>query len=227
MSAATPGSVIGAIGLPHLFMVLAGLATFVLVSSILRDRSATVDVWVVAVDVPAGVTLEPGDVVPVPVAVGDPLVPSLFASAEGLPSGTVRHGVVAGEPLLASDLVNVDHGAIGRTFTIPVSSIVLDGLGLGRGDRLDVIGLDAAGSMHYGVTDIEVVRLSAVSAGSAFSAARPGDGWVTVRVDDGQALVLSELLALGPIELVRSTGAVAIDRPPPSTTADLQSGAGS
>lgn len=209
-------------------MVLAGLATFVLVSSVLRDRSATVDVWMMAADVPAGVVLEADDLAPVAVSADDPLLPSFLASAGGLPTGTVRHDLNVGEPLLVSALVATDEAAVGRTFAVPVASVVLDGLGLGRGDRLDVIGLDGAGEMHYVITDVEVVRLPTAGSSTAFAAGRSRDGWVTVIVDDRQALRLSEVLARGPIELVRSTGAMPISAGSNApSTAEIDAGAGS
>lgn len=205
-----PGSTAGSIGLPHVFMVLAGLATFVLVSTVLRDRGATADVWMVGADVPAGATVDEADLVAVAVSVDDPLLPSLLRVAAGVSPGTVRHGLTAGEPLLASDLVATGESPVGRTFTIPIESIVLDGLGLSRGDRLDVIGADQSGTMHYVVVDVEVVRLPGAVASTAFAAASSRNTWVTVAIDDREALSLSAALDRGDLELVRSTGASAI-----------------
>ena len=198
------------VGLPHVFMVLAGLATFVLVSSVLSDRSATAEVWMVAIDVPAGSSLEARDLTAVQVSANDPLLPMLLASNTGIPFGTVRHELLVGEPLLASDLVAAEESDVGRTFTIPVESIVLDGLGLDRGDRLDVIGVGAAGAMEYVVVDVEVVRLPGHASSTAFAAASSRNAWVTVRIDDRQALLLSAALDRGDVELVRSTGAMSI-----------------
>jgi len=197
------------VGLPHVFMVVAGLATFVLVSSVLNDRSATAEVWMVADDVPAGAALEVGDLEAVQVAADDPLLPMLLLSIE-VPAGTVRHDLNVGEPLLASDLVAIEASDVGRTFTIPVEAIVLDGLGLSAGDRLDVIGAGPDGAMQYVVADVEVIRLPGPSASTAFAAASSRNAWVTVRIDDREALLLSEALDRGDVALVRSTGAVSI-----------------
>ena len=206
-----PGSGGGRIGLPHVLMVLAGLATFVLVASVLRDRATTVDVWMVGADVPAGATLNEVDLVAVAVSANDPLLPSLLSAATGVSPGTVRHGLTAGEPLLASDLIVAEQSSVGRTFAIPIESIVLDGLGLSRGDRLDVIGADPDGAMHYVVADVEVVRLPGAVASTAFAAASSRNAWVTVSIDDHEALRLSSALDRGEVELVRSTGASPID----------------
>lgn len=191
-------------------MVFAGLATFVLVASVLQDRSEVEAIWVLRSDVAAGAPLDVADLDAMQVSADEPIAASLLRVADGVPEGRVRSGVVAGEPLLASDLVPIEQAVEGRTFTIPVDAIVLDGLGLIRGDRLDVIGSDADGTMGYVVTDVEVIRLPAETSSSAFAAANSRSVWVTVAIDDRQALALSEALDRGEVELVRSTGAAPI-----------------
>jgi len=191
-------------------MVVAGLATFVLVASVLRDRSDVEQVWMVRSDVAAGAVLDAADLEPMLVSVDEPIAASLLPVEAGVPDGRVRSGVVAGEPLLASDLVPVDQAVDGRSFTIPIDAIVLDGLGLIRGDRIDVIGEDVDGAMGYVVADVEVIRLPSETASSAFAAANSRSVWVMVAIDDRQVLVLSEALDRGEVELVRSTGAAPI-----------------
>ena len=203
-------SITARIGAPHALMVVAGLATFVLVSSVLRDRPDGEPVWMVRSDVAAGAFLDANDLEPMLVSVDEPIAASLLPVDAGVPNGRVRSGVVAGEPLLASDLVPVDQVVDGRSFTIPIDAVVLDGLGLIRGDRIDVIGADADGAMGYIVADVEVVRLPSETASSAFAAANSRSVWVTVAIDHRQALALSESLDRGEVELVRSTGAAPI-----------------
>ncbi len=205
----TPRAV-GRLGLPHALMMIAGLATFVLVASVLQDRSETEQVWVVDADVAAGAAIEASDLVAVEVASDAPLLAPLLRAADGVPVGRVRNGVVAGEPLLASDLVPVDELSVGRTFTIPIDTMVVEGLGLIRGDRVDVIGSYVGGDMGYVVVDVEVVRLPGASSSGAFAAASSRTTWVTVSIDDVQALALSAAIDRGEVQLVRSTGAVAI-----------------
>lgn len=197
-------------------MVMAGLATFVLVASVLRDRSETVPVWILDADIAAGASVEPEDLVAVDVSADTPLLGPLLRVDDGVPIGRVRNDVVAGEPLLASDLVPLDTASVGRTFTLPVDTMVVEGLGLIRGDRVDVIGsLDgsAAGDdvVGYVVVDVEVVRLPGAANSGAFAAASSRSTWVTVSIDDAQALLLSAALERGELQLVRSTGAVAIE----------------
>lgn len=199
------------IGLSHVLMIVAGLATFVLVTSVLRDRSATESVWMVRHDVAGGVTLSTTDLVAVEVAVDDALLPSLVLAADGVPDGLVRYGLTGGEPLLSSDLLAVDLGSVGRTFAIPIDSSVIDGLGLQPGDRVDVIGADGENSLGYVVADAEVVRLPSPAGGSAFAAAGSRSAWVTIGIDEREALLLSAALGRGPVELVRSTGSPAIE----------------
>lgn len=191
-------------------MVVAGLLTFVLVASVLQDRSETEQVWVVDTDVAPGAAIEASDLVAVEVAADAPLLGPLLRVTDGVPIGRVRNGVVAGEPLLASDLVAVDESSVGRTFTIPIDTMVVDGLGLIRGDRVDVIGSSIGGDMGYVVVDVEVVRLPGASTSGAFAAAGSRTTWVTVSIDDAQALALSAAIDRGEVQLVRSTGAAAI-----------------
>jgi len=192
-------------------MVVAGLVTFVLVASVLQDRSETEEVWLVASDVAAGAEIEAADLAATEIASDTALIDSLLRVSDGVPAGRVRSGVVAGEPLLASDLVAVDESSVGRTFTIPIDTMVVDGLGLIRGDRVDVIGETLGGEMRYVVVDVEVVRLPGSTTSGAFAAAGSRTTWVTVSIDDEQALALSEAIDRGEVQLVRSTGAVAIN----------------
>ena len=209
----------------HGLMVVAGLMTFVLVASVLRDREATVDVWVARSEVAAGSELTLADLDVVEIAATDPLLPSLLLAGPMPPVGRVRDVVGSGEPLLRSDLVAVDEVAAGRTFTIPIESVVLDGLGLSVQDRIDVIGLvsaDPSGSakgvetVAYVVVGVTVTRLPVSLEATAFAAASSRSAWVTVEVSEQQALELSAAIRHGDLQLVRSTGAepiagVAID----------------
>jgi len=190
--------------------MVAGLVTFVLVASVLQDRSETEQVWVVGTDIAAGAEIGPSDLVAVEISSDAPLLAPLLRVADGVPAGRVRSGVVAGEPLLASDLVAVDTSSVGRSFTIPIETMVVDGLGLIRGDRVDVIGSVPGGEMGYVVVDVEVVRLPGASTSGAFAAAGSRTTWVTVSIDDAQALALSATIDRGDVQLVRSTGAEAI-----------------
>ena len=61
------------------------------------------------------------------------------------------------------------------------------------------------------VADAEVVRLPSPAGGSAFAAAGSRSAWVTVGIDEREALLLSAALGRGPVELVRSTGSPAIE----------------
>lgn len=211
---------LGRLGLPHALMVFAGLLTFVLVASVLQDRSETELVWMVDADVAAGAAIEASDLVAIEIDADAPLLGPLLRVTDGVPVGRVRNGVVAGEPLLASDLVAVDASLVGRTFTIPIDTMVVEGLGLIRGDRVDVIGSFVGGDMGYVVVDVEVVRLPGASNAGAFAAAGSRTTWVTVSIDGSQALALSEAIDRGEVQLVRSTGAVAITIDEPSGDED-------
>lgn len=201
--------------LAHGLMVVAGLVTFVLVASVLQKREATVEVLVATSDIAAGATVTEADFDVVDISAADPLLPVLLSQ---LPAGSVvTSALAAGEPLLRSDVVVAGGVASGRTFTLEVDRLVVDGLGLAIGDRVDVIGVDAGGRVGFVVVDVAVSRLPGDAQGSAFAAAASRSAWVTVTVDEAQALALSGARRLGAIELVRSTGAAPIDSAVTST----------
>ena len=197
--------------LAHAMMILAGLLTFVLVASLLRDRDKTVEVWVAAESIESGTLIDTSQLAVVEVSANDPLLSSLLVAGEVVLTGRVGASLEKGEPLLRTDLVADGLVAAGRSFTIPVDSLVLDGLGLRVGDRLDVIGLAADDSVHYTIVDVAVTRLPGVGQTSAFSSASSRAAWVTVEVDEEQALALSQAILRGDLELVRSTGAEPIE----------------
>jgi Flp pilus assembly protein CpaB len=176
---------------------------------VLQRREATVEVLVATSDIAAGATVTESDFDVVDISAADPLLPVLLSQ---LPAGSVvTSSLTAGEPLLRSDVVVAGAVASGRTFTLEVDRLVVDGLGLAIGDRVDVIGVDADGRVGFVVVDVAVTRLPGTAQGSAFAAAASRSAWVTVAVDEAQALALSGAQRLGAIELVRSTGAGPID----------------
>ncbi len=194
----------------HGLMVVAGLLTFVLVAAILQDRQATAEVWVAAEGLSAGSTVDPSQLNVLELTADDPLLQWLVPATEVAPAGRLRNDLAAGAPLLRSDLVPEESSAVGRTYTVPIDSLVLDGLGLRPGDRLDVIGVGADKNVRFVVVDVEVTRLPAAQQSSAFAATAGRSAWVTVQVDEEQALALSQARLNGQLELVRSTGAEAL-----------------
>jgi hypothetical protein len=186
-------------------MVLAGLATFVLVTVALRDRSATVEVLVAAEAIEAGTPLAGAALRPVPVDAGSGVVDALVPEDEADLTLTVARPLVAGEPVLRSDLVPGASAAGLRTVALPVEHLVLDGLGLRVGDRVDVVAVDAAGVSRFVAVGVRVARLPGPGPVGLGRSAE-SSSWLTVEVSDQQALDLAAASAGGDLVVVRSTG---------------------
>ena len=197
--------------LAHGVMVLAGLVTFVLVASVLRDRSATVTVVAAAEAVEPGT---PGDQVRLQhleLDADSPLLEHL-ARPEDLNGGrVVRRRLGPGQPVMVGDLAAGGNDSGERTVVVPVERLVLEGLGLRGEDEVDVIALDANGSSRYAVAGASVARVPGEEPLGLGRAAETGTTWLTLRVSDDEALQLAAALGGGEVVVVRSTGA------PPAT----------
>jgi Flp pilus assembly protein CpaB len=196
--------------LAHGVMVLAGLVTFVLVAAALRDRAATVDVLVAATPIEAGTPLEQAPLSSVAVAAGSGLLAELVPAEDGRAELIVARTVAAGEPLLRADLVP-DVGATGlRTVALPVERLVIDGLGLRPGDRVDVIAVDPDGSSGFVAVDVGVARLPGEGGLGLGRTAETATTWLTIGVSDQQALDVAAASGRGRVVVVRSTGAAPV-----------------
>lgn len=189
--------------LAHGLMILAGLTTFVLVTTALRDRSAIVQVAY------AGEASAGGIVTPqlVAISASTPGIEN-FARAEDLSGKVLARTIDPGQPIMTTDLI--EEGRLNfRTMAIPVDRYQLDGLKLRRLDRVDVIGFDPDDRPVYLATDL-IVAGTAHTGGDGFGGA--SEGFLTVQVDDVDALHLSLGLHHGPLHVVRSTGAGPVTR---------------
>jgi hypothetical protein len=197
--------------LAHALMVLAGLMTFVLVSAVLNDRRETSQVLVATVGAPAGSEASTLKLEPMDVPVNHPLSSQFAAVGSVQGSERIARDVEAGQPLLSNDLLAPERRIAVRTFAVPVTDLVLRGLGLRVSDRVDIIGQDDEGNVYYVVTDLVVSSLSALGDESGFATST--DSFVTIEVADDEALALSAALREANVDVVRSTGAEAVKAP--------------
>jgi hypothetical protein len=184
-------------------MVLAGLVTFVLVSAALGDRSDVVAV------VYAGEGSAAGSVVPEMVEV-PAAMPGVghFAGIEDLDGKVLARSIPPGQPIMKTDLI--DRGRLEfRSLAVPVDRYQLDGLDLRPLDRVDVVGFDSDDQPVYLATDLQVVT---TSGGATDGFGTTTEGYLTVQVDELDALRLSLGQQHGPLHVVRSTGATPLTR---------------
>ncbi len=193
----------------HFAMITAGLATFVTVGSVLRDRQATVEVMVLSADAAVGTSTGSLDVLPVSIPADARFLELMLRPGQLPVDQALGRSVRSGEPLLRSDLVAEGAPSLTRTATVPVEPALITGLGLVVGDRVDVIA-SSDDTARFVLVDVRVSRLPQ-SAGPDGLLSGPSSSFVTLEVDDAQALRLIEAQGQGAIELIRSTGAPSID----------------
>ncbi len=192
-------------------MATAGLATFVAVGSVLADRGAVVEVLVVASDAAPGTSATALATSTLGVPADSVLLESLLQAGDLEPDLVLAHPVSAGTPLRRGDLVDREAAVLHRTATVAVESVSILGLGLSVGDRVDVVGLDGDERIHFVLTDVRVARLPEAPRGEGLLGG-PTASFVTLEVDDTEALALVGALRRGPLEFVRSTGAPSVSR---------------
>ncbi len=195
----------------HGLMVLAGLITFLTVSSVLRDRQETVEVIVASHELVAGSGLEAGSFETIQIHADSQLVGQLATTTDLSEPGQLARDLGSGEPLLVSDIRPLETGNALRTIAIPVWRSTIAGLGLRIGDRVDLIGLDSAGNLRFIATDTAISRLPGSSSTGAFGSEAGRESWITVQVTDQGALDIALALRSGDVEVVRSTGAATLE----------------
>jgi Flp pilus assembly protein CpaB len=191
----------------HAVMVLAGLVTFVLVATVLRERSATVEVVVAAEDLPAGTPLTRASLALVAVDAGSALLGSLARPADLVDGVVLWRPVASGEPLLRSHLGSGASTSGRRTLALPVERLVVDGLDLRPGDLVDVVAVASDGSARYAVSQVEVARLPGSGPTGLGRPVETATTWLTVAVSRDEALALASAMGSGRVVVVRSTGA--------------------
>lgn len=203
--------------LTHGLMVVSALLTFVAVSAVLEDRSATIEILVARSPIEDGAPVLADNLTGVNIGAEHPLLDQLtptLAFSEGL----ARRPIAAGEPLLASDVLVMGSTAGGRTFTVPVDDRVIEGLALRPGDRVDVVGANRAGHIDVVAANLEVTRLPDIAGAGGFAGSL-GSSFVTVEATPAEVIDLVEALRVDQLEIVRSTGAPPLAVPIPVTSA--------
>lgn len=198
------------LSLGHLVMIVAGLAAFLLVLTVLRDRGETVLVAVAGQPIQAGTVASDDMFEFTEVAADGRLTERLMAPevATRAVSGdwiAVR-SIAAGEPITLSDFRAGTVDAELRAMSIPIAAgNAVDGA-IRQGDRVDVI-VVRSGVASYVTVDTEVISVSAGASGLGGTGALT----ITVAVDADTSLRLASALNDGSIEIVRSNGASAAD----------------
>jgi Flp pilus assembly protein CpaB len=194
--------------LSHIVIALATLLAFGLNYLALQNRNATSLVAIAASPLAEGTQFGAESVrlesLPADFAGLDHLVVEEDVAA--LEGWIVARSMAEGEPIGRSDLIRPGADGGLRTMSIPVPMEHAAGATVVVGDRVDVISM-VADAPSFVATDLEVVSVGEASQTGLTVA---GPYHVVVAVDTRQALALAKAIAEGSVEVLRSTGAVAL-----------------
>ena len=192
------------IKLGHVAMTLAALFALVFNLAALRGNEATMEVVTAAADIRAGTTLTMSHfetaVIP-----EDDLLATRFVAATDMTNAVgqlTTRSIVAGEPVLESDLLVVENRGGLRAMSVPIDLTQAVAGHLSRGDSVDVV-LVSDGVAAYVATGVEVLEVpspddSALGARSGYAP--------TLAVDATEALLIASALDVGEVHIIRSTG---------------------
>ncbi|MEX0864641.1 MAG: RcpC/CpaB family pilus assembly protein [Acidimicrobiia bacterium] len=188
----------------HMLVALAVVLAFVLNILALQDRSASSLVAVADQPIAAGAVFMPDMVRLTPIDAGFEGLGSMVGEDDltGYAGWIVQRAVAEGGVIEVSVLAEPATSSGLRSMSIPIDASRAAGGTIAVGDRVDVIAVDD-GVAAFVVVDIEVVSVAADGAG----ALRSSDHHLVVAVDATQALALAEAMAVGDIDVIRSTGA--------------------
>jgi Flp pilus assembly protein CpaB len=192
----------------HVLIGVVAVLAFALNFLALRDRDATVMVAVAAEPLVEGSVFGPGSIRLVPILSDFQGIESLIGDADigELEDFVFTRSIAEGEVVTIGDLARPGLPSGNRSMSLPVSKEHAAGGSLADGDRVDVISV-SDGVAVYVATDIAVIGVAAVDDGSFNS-----NGYhVVVAVTAQEALRLAEALDAGSLEVIRSTGAPAIE----------------
>ena len=186
--------------LPMLLGVVAALLGFVAALGVLRDRRQTFEVLVPVERVPAGATLT-AENTRVDEVAGSVAFSGGLADASMLGS-VVGRTLEPGEPVLLSSIAGETAQSSKQVMPLPIGSWAVTGGEVELGDRLDVI--DTRGDVaEYVLRNAIVVGRSGDGGGGLTASS---ELWVSVEVEEDQALVVAELIAANDFVIVRSGG---------------------
>lgn len=195
------------ISLGHLFMIAAALLAFVLVVSVLQDRSKTTQVLVASTDIQPGSAITPDLVRQVSLPAGSDLADAM-AGLGDLAGGKAiaAQRIEKGDPITLTAIAPRSDNDGLRAMSIPIERARAVGGELAPGDRVDVISVTGS-SATYVATDLEVLKTQNQQGTGALGSSALTDYYVTVAVDGPAALAISLAQQTGEVSILRSTGA--------------------
>lgn len=218
----------GRFGTVHLVAVFAGLITALLLLAWTRGQEHVIGVVAASTEIQSGATIESGDMVVVDIPAGSPFTNVMVdaSSIDTLVGQVATRRIQASEPLLSSDIRPVGSQIGRRAMSIALPSSNALGGEIEVGDVVDVL-VVSEDETRFVAEAVAVLGVPERGSGGLVSAST--SWWVTLSVDDTDALEIADGVEHGTVYLVRSTGAPALtirqlDAPALSETADVRGG---
>ena len=192
-------------GTAHLVAVTAGLATALLLLSWTRSQQDVIPVVVAASEIGAGTTVEAHDLVvvdlPASSQVASVMTPG--ASVDALVGQVAVRSIHRDEPLLVSDLrPPIDEsGRRAMSISLPAANAV--GGELAAGDIVDVL-VVTDDQTRFVADQVPVLAVPAPPTSGLVTST--GGWWITLAVEDLDALEIANGVEHGTVYLLRSTG---------------------
>lgn len=196
-------------GTAHLVAVTAGLATALLLLGWTRSQQDVIPVVVAAAEIGAGTTVEFSDlaVIDLPAAaqVASLMVPGELV--EGVVGQVAIRSIRPNEPVLISDVRPVadESGRRAMSISLPAANAV--GGELVAGDLVDVL-VVTEDRTRFVAEQVPVLAVPPKASGGLVSGSN--GWWVTLAVEDGEALEIAGGVEHGTVYLLRSTGTPAL-----------------
>jgi Flp pilus assembly protein CpaB len=190
-------------------MIAAALAAFVLVVSVLQDRSLTAQIVVADVEILPGTAITPDMVSVVEIPADSDLVDRVATMADLADHDvSAGHRLAEGDPITLTALAPASTPSGLRAMSLPIDRVDAVGGDLAAGDRVDIISV-SGGSAAYIAVDLEVIATQSSDGrtGSLSSTAALSTYYVTVSIDDQAALAVALAMDVGEVAVLRSTGA--------------------
>lgn len=196
--------------------VVLGLVAFVVFLVATADRGHKTVVAVAAQPIAIGAVITEAMVTPVEVDSDSSLAESLVPIAE-IASGVVvaNRTILAGEPVSRTAIGRGSGAPTQRVMSIPVSVENAAGGDIAVGDQVDVIDT-VDGVSRYVLVGADVVG----RAGTSDRLGASGAFWVSVTVDEAEAIAVADALSDGKVLVVRSTGVAPAPLPPAPAPTD-------
>jgi hypothetical protein len=182
--------------------VVLGLLAFVVFLAATADRSKKTVVAVAAQPVAIGAVITEAMVTPVEVDADSSLADSLVTMADIADGGVVANRTIpAGEPVSRSAVGEGGGAPAQRVMSIPVPIESAAGGDIAVGDQVDVIDT-VDGVSRYVLVGADVVG----RAGTSDRLGANGGFWLSVTVDEAEAIAVADALSDGKVLVIRSTG---------------------